>query len=463
MLFGASMNLAFTVGLIFSFGVLLPVFMDYFKESTERIAWCGSISIAMFQGLGPFAGSLINRFGCRVMAIIGCLICALSLAITSVANHLITLYVSYVVLGVGGAFTFLSCLEIVRRSFEKWQSIALGIASAGQGLGTMALSQVVSSLVGVLGWRNAMRILAGALVVNSLFGLLYTSKSSNAGSSEKLLSENPGEKRRSKRFSFNFSVFKVPSFLVVAGTFFFTMFGRPIIYVLLVKFAADNNVSSEASSRLFLFMGINIVIGRFACGFLCAIKSLDNWYIFQGVLFINGVSTMLVNLATSYYALAVYALVFGFCDGAMATVRNIQALTCVDQRRAASSLGFTLMIGSFTTLIGPPISGLTVDKFHSYAPAFYMAGCSFVMASMIPLVLCCVSMNTKLPRSDSRMDLTPGDEETPDDDAPEFDTWTPRGKLIINEPAFASYATQYRSCEIKKVKPDINHIFLTTI
>lgn len=30
------MNLAFTVGLIYSFGVLLPVFMDYFKENRER-------------------------------------------------------------------------------------------------------------------------------------------------------------------------------------------------------------------------------------------------------------------------------------------------------------------------------------------------------------------------------------------------------------------------------------------
>ena len=32
----ASMNQAFSIGLIFSFGVLLPVFMDYFKESREN-------------------------------------------------------------------------------------------------------------------------------------------------------------------------------------------------------------------------------------------------------------------------------------------------------------------------------------------------------------------------------------------------------------------------------------------
>jgi len=34
--FGAGTNMAFTIGLIYSFGVLLPVFMDYFKESRER-------------------------------------------------------------------------------------------------------------------------------------------------------------------------------------------------------------------------------------------------------------------------------------------------------------------------------------------------------------------------------------------------------------------------------------------
>lgn len=33
--FAAATNLAFSSGLVYSFGVLLPVFMDYFKESRE--------------------------------------------------------------------------------------------------------------------------------------------------------------------------------------------------------------------------------------------------------------------------------------------------------------------------------------------------------------------------------------------------------------------------------------------
>ena len=34
--FGAATNLAFTMGLVYGFGVLLPVFMDYFNENRER-------------------------------------------------------------------------------------------------------------------------------------------------------------------------------------------------------------------------------------------------------------------------------------------------------------------------------------------------------------------------------------------------------------------------------------------
>ena len=124
-----------------------------------------------------------------------------------------------------------------------------------------------------------------------------------------------------------------------------------------VKYCEDRGMSFSASSRLILFMGIQLVVGRFACGFLCSYKRLDNWYIHQAMLLINGVSTMLLTLATNYEAFVAYAVIFGFCDGAWNTVNTIQALACVDSPRAASACGFMLLAGSVTSLIGPPLSG----------------------------------------------------------------------------------------------------------
>lgn len=197
-------------------------------------AWIGSLSISLCFFSGPFASSLINRFGCRAVSIAGCLTCALSFTIASFANNLIILYVTFGVIGAGASCTFVSSLEIVRKCFDKRKSIAIGIASTGQGLGTMILSQVLQSLVTALGWRNALRIVAGALVLNGLFALLFDPMIEPASSGELLSNEEDGQRRTSKRFTFHFSVWRVPRFLALTATGFFFMFGRSIMYVHLV-------------------------------------------------------------------------------------------------------------------------------------------------------------------------------------------------------------------------------------
>jgi len=143
--------------------------------------------------------------------------------------------VFYGVFGVGAAGVFVSGLEIVRKSFDKRQSIALGIVGAGQGAGTTVLSQVLQSLVAAVRWRTTLRIFSGALFLNSFIGILYDSKIESTSINELLSSGEAGQRRTSKRFTFHFSLWKVPSFLVVAASFFFIMFGRSIIYLLLVS------------------------------------------------------------------------------------------------------------------------------------------------------------------------------------------------------------------------------------
>ena len=165
----------------------------------------------------------------------GCLTCALSLTVASFADSLVLLYFSYGVLGIGGSGVFLSSVVIVRKSFDKRRSIALGIASAGQGLGTMVLSQVIQSLVIAVCWRNTLRIVSGALFLNSFFGILYHSKMESASSNEVLSSGEAEQRRTSKRFTFHCSVWRVPGHVVAVVSFFFLMLGRSIIYVLLVS------------------------------------------------------------------------------------------------------------------------------------------------------------------------------------------------------------------------------------
>lgn len=198
-------------------------------------AWIGSLSIALCLFFGPFASSLVNWFGYRAVTITGCLTCSLSVTIASFAGNLIILYVTFGVLGVGASCVFVSSLGIVTRCFDKRKSIAIGIASTGQGLGTMILSQVLQFLVNAVSWRNALRIVAGALVLNGSLGLLYNPMKEPVSSGELLSSEEDGQRRTSKRFTFHCSVWKLPRFLVLAITGFFFMLSRSTMYVHLVS------------------------------------------------------------------------------------------------------------------------------------------------------------------------------------------------------------------------------------
>ena len=223
------------------------------NEALFFSAWIGSLSIAICQCCEPLAGSLVNRFGCRKVSITGRLICAVSLTAASFANNLVILHVFYAVFGVGAAGVFVSGLEIVRKSFDKRESIALGIVAAGQGAGTTALSQVLQSLVAAVPWRSTLRIFSGALFLNSFIGILYDSKIESTSINEVLSSGEAGQRRTSKRFTFHFSVWKVPSFVVAAASFFFIMLGRSIIYLLLVSITKQFLVLSsrkQMSDRL---------------------------------------------------------------------------------------------------------------------------------------------------------------------------------------------------------------------
>ena len=199
-------------------------------------AWVGSLSFAFALVVAPLGASLINRFGCRAVSMAGCLACASGLAVASFASSLTLLFVSYAVFGCGSGCVLVSSVVVVRRCFDKRQSLALGVSAAGQGLGTMVLSQVLQSLVTVVHWRDTLRIFAAALFFNSFCGILYDTNLIQGQISSSSDEEEGKHRENSKSFTLHCSVWKVPGFLLLAACSFFVMFARITNYVHLVRY-----------------------------------------------------------------------------------------------------------------------------------------------------------------------------------------------------------------------------------
>ena len=180
--------------------------------------------MAMFLFLGPLISAFVNRFGCRLATIVGCLTCAVGLALGSVAPNITVLYFVFSApFGIGTSFIYISSPVTVTQYFSKRRSVALGIVTAGQGLGTMIFGPTLQALVDAFDWRNTMLIMAGVLAMASLNGCLLK------GNSKDLPSTN------SQKFSWNFSVWKSPKFIALLVVGFCTNFSRMIPYVHLVS------------------------------------------------------------------------------------------------------------------------------------------------------------------------------------------------------------------------------------
>ena len=69
--------------------------MEGFKgTSRASVSFIPSILVGVTLGAGPIASSLVNRYGCRVVTIIGALIAAVGLASSAAATNIITLYIT---------------------------------------------------------------------------------------------------------------------------------------------------------------------------------------------------------------------------------------------------------------------------------------------------------------------------------------------------------------------------------
>ena len=114
----------------------------------------------MYFALGLVSGPLADRFGARLLAVIGMLLTGLGLAVASVARSLPEVYAAYGLgVGLGIGLSYVPILGAVQRWFVRRRGLASGLAVSGIGIGTLVMPPVAAFLIDALGWRAAYLVL----------------------------------------------------------------------------------------------------------------------------------------------------------------------------------------------------------------------------------------------------------------------------------------------------------------
>lgn len=108
------------------------------------------------------------------MTIAGTLLASTCIALSYFAQNILTLIFT---IGIGAGFGFgliyLPAIVSVTMYFEKYRSLATGIAVCGSGLGTFIFSPLSAYLIETYGWRGTMLIIGGITLNCIIFGATF--------------------------------------------------------------------------------------------------------------------------------------------------------------------------------------------------------------------------------------------------------------------------------------------------
>lgn len=353
--------LAVIFGVSYSFAAFFESFAKEFSAQRADVSWIFGICGLIYFVLGAFGGMLADRFGPRLVCMAGMGLIALGLYVTSLAQSLDTIYLSYgLLVGLGIAFVYTPSIASVQPWFTKRRGLASGIASSGVGAGTLLLPVVVSVLLTRMPWREALQILSfGVLCVGLSAAFLLERAPMQNGLAKGAL---PGLTLK--------EAVRSPSF---QWLYMGALLGAPVMFIPFAHISAaarDAGVPEAQAVGLVGLIGIGSLVGRFAIGWLAdRLGRVKTLMLMQALM---GLSYLVWAGAHDRWLFALFAIWFGLSYG---SIVSLLPAICMDLfgGKAVSAIIGTLYTGAaLGNLLGPVVAGKVFDITQSYTMVIWI-------------------------------------------------------------------------------------------
>ncbi|MGH9133179.1 MAG: MFS transporter, partial [Ilumatobacteraceae bacterium] len=144
----AFLSSAVTLGTAYSFGAFFESMSEEFGADRSATAVIFGITTFTFFWLSIFTGRAVDRWGPRPILVVGAAALFGGLMATSQVDSLTIGYVTYGAgVGIAAACGYVPMVALVGGWFEHRRAVAVGLAVAGIGVGTLVLSPLAAALI----------------------------------------------------------------------------------------------------------------------------------------------------------------------------------------------------------------------------------------------------------------------------------------------------------------------------
>jgi sugar phosphate permease len=286
--------LLITAGIRATPGLLMVPLESEFGWNRAVVSGAVAINIALFGLIGPFAASVMDRWGLRRVMLSALALLAASVALSTRMTsrwELMLLWGVLVGTGTGGTSMVLAAV-VASRWFDERRGLVLGALSAANATGQLVFLPMLAGLIEQRGWRAAAFAVSGAAVV--VFGVVLVfmrDRPEDLGLRAYGQPDDGGARAQAVALSPLDALsraMKSRAFWILAGTFFVCGAStNGLIGTHLIAACHDYGIPQMRSAQLLAMMGIFDILGTTASGWLTDRYSsrhlLFTYYILRGL------------------------------------------------------------------------------------------------------------------------------------------------------------------------------------
>jgi MFS family permease len=333
----------------------------------------------------PWAGSLVDRIGGRKTLMLGGIVLAIGLALSST---IASIWEFYFWIGIVSALGIaligmVPHVAILSREFPQRRGTALGMAWAGGGVGIVLLVPVTQLMIDRWNWPVAYAGLAAITLLLVMLPVQLFLPRAASGPAEVEAARALSHGQPSTDWTVKRALAS-PAFwsLFIARTL--ASMGNQIIVTHQIAHAVDAGYAKVFAASIFGLMGVISIGGRIMFGYLADVMPRE--VVFTWVQAISAVGTLAllaIDDASTPWLLYLYAASYGLGQGSRALVLSAISADIFQGRHFGAIFGFFTFSIGLGGAVGAWLGGFLFDLTGSYSIPFWTSLTCLLVSTLI--------------------------------------------------------------------------------
>lgn len=373
--------------LLYAWSVFIKPLNAEFGWNRADIALAFAIACLVFGLMTYPAGRLSDKYGPRIVVLIGGVILCIGFVLSGFIQTKIQLYITYgVIAGFGGGLVYLPPIATAPKWWPDRRALATGFAVVGLGLGSFIMAPLATYIIKNFGWRSvfiSVGIAMGIMSVTAAMCLKVPPEGWKPKGWEPPRPANP-EHREYRDYTYAETI-ATSQFWLLYMAYFCGSFAGLMVIGHIAGHGIDQGLDPMIAAGAASWLAIANATTRILSGWIADKIGIKISFVTFFVLQV-GAMTLLYPAGHLYWALWTVAAFIGWNYGAMFTLFPATCLQYYGPTAQGTNYGLLFTSWGLAGFLGPFVGGWLKDSTGSYFAPF-IVGAAVVSISVVIIAL----------------------------------------------------------------------------